>query len=206
MARSNTNREFNQMTTRAPLLSVLGSFAMMMTATTTMMTTGCMQQLDSHASDGITNVNVDPKGGLGAPFAVETTTPEIGVVANDNGDATETTTNACDKNRADAKQIRTTFCNKCHQSMGIVPGLDDIDDETTFINMPADPAKFPGWKFVVPGDLSKSLIYQRVVVQGDMPPPSTIDAPVPHPSISDMSVLRDWILCMGSDSAAAPTN
>jgi hypothetical protein len=193
MARSTNNREFNQMTYRAPLLLVLGSVALMVWMA------GCMQQLDSHASDGITNVNVDPNGGLGAPFAVETTTPDIGVVADENGDPTETTTNPCDKVKSDAKQVRTTFCNRCHQGVGITSQLDNIDDETSFINQMADQAKFPGWKLLVPGDLDKSLIYQRVVVRGDMPPPSTIDAPVPHPSISDMSVLREWVLCESSN-------
>lgn len=189
------NLETTKMTNRAPLFFVT-SLALGLLATS-----GCLQQLDSHASDGVTSVKVDPNGGLGAPFAINTTTPDIGLSLDD---PSQTTTDPCVKVNADAVQVRMTFCNRCHQGEGIVPILNDIDNDSSMINTMADQAKYPGWKLLVPGDLDKSLIYHRVVVAGDMPPAGTIDAPVLSPSISDMSVLREWILCMGATSPAAP--
>ena len=176
------------MTYRAPVFFVLGTMAVV----------GCWQKLDSSADDGVTSATVDPKGGLGAPFPISTSTPPIGITADENGDPIDTTTTPCDKLKADAKAIRTTFCGKCHQADGSTM-LNDIENEDTFINVTAG-EHYSTWKYVVPGDLGKSLIYQRVVVGGDMPPMGTVDSPNPHPTISDMSVLRDWILCMGAPS------
>jgi len=189
MRRSSTNPELNKMTYRAPLFLGLAMITMF----------GCLQKLDQGADDGTTNISVDPNGGLGAPFPIDTKTPVIGIVADDSGEPTQTSTDPCDKLKADAVQIRTTFCSKCHQDKGITP-MDDVENDASLINHDASSA-YPGWKYVVPGDLTKSLLYDRIVVKGSMPPPTTIDAPVLQPSISDMSVIRDWILCMGASSA-----
>lgn len=192
MRRFAGNQEMeNKMTTyRAPLALLLVSFAMF----------GCWQKIDDGASAGITPVTTTG-GGIGAKFPVETTTPEIGEVAADNGDPTSTATSGCDKTAFDGQTMLSTFCDGCHQT-GSIGNLVGIDTAATSLVGKGASSKYPGWKYIVAGSPETSLIYDRIVMAGDMPPPSTSDSVVPHPSISDMSVLRQWILtCM-----AAPSN
>lgn len=187
----NQEMENNKMTMyRAPLALLLVSFAMF----------GCWQQVDEGASAGIIPVTTTG-GGIGAKFPVDTTTPDIGETALDNGDNATTATDGCAKVAFDGQAMLSNFCDSCHQtgSLGNLVGIDTA--ATSLVNRSAS-GKYPGWKYIVVGSPETSLIYNRVVMTGDMPPPSTIDAVVPHPSISDMSVLRQWILtCM-----AAPSN
>jgi hypothetical protein len=192
MRRFAGNKEMeNKMTTyRAPLAMLLVTFAMF----------GCWQQVDEGASAGITPVTTTG-GGIGAKFPVDTMTPEIGVVASDNGDPTKTAMTGCEKTAFDGQAILSFYCDGCHQQ-GAIGNLVGIDTAAmSLIGKEASP-KYAGQKYIVVGSPETSLIYERIVMSADMPPPSTIDSPVPHPSISDMSVLRQWILtCM-----AAPSN
>ena len=89
---------------RAPLALLLGTF----------MTVGCWQQLDQNASSGITQVNVDPAGGIGAKFPIETETPAIGETALDNGDPDTTAKSGCDKDAFDGQQMLSEDCDGCH--------------------------------------------------------------------------------------------
>jgi hypothetical protein len=190
MRRFAGNQENNTMKMyRAPLALLLGTF----------MTVGCWQKLDENASSGIIQVNVDTAGGIGAKFPVETTTPEIGKTALDNGDNASTATDGCDKDQFDTQAMIKTDCEGCHQ-VGANGNLQGIDDIMSLINKPAS-SKFAGWKFIVPGDPANSLIFKRVTAL-EMPPPSSdVQNQLPHPSISDMSVLQQWIMCLGN----APT-
>jgi len=190
-----TNRAPLRTPLRAPLFLALGAVAIL----------GCWQHLDSGAAADNTSVNADPSLGLGGPFPINTTTPEIGLTADDTGEPTNFTTDPCDKVKADAVAIRTTNCKTCHQDAQS-GGLTNIESDASLVNVMSTSGKYPGWKYVVPGDLNASLIYHRVVMVGDMPPPSTIDAPLPHPSISDMSVLREWILCIGGAAPVTTTH
>jgi len=98
----NQEMENNTMTMyRAPLALLLGTF----------MTVGCWQQLDQNASSGITQVNVDPSGGIGAKFPVETETPAIGETALDNGDPDTTAKSGCDKNAFDGQKMLSEMCD-----------------------------------------------------------------------------------------------
>jgi len=192
MRRFAGNQEMeNKMTTyRAPLALLLVSFAMF----------GCWQKIDDGASAGIIPVTTTDNG-IGAKFPVDTTTPEIGEVAADNGDATSTAKTGCDKTAFDGQAMLSFFCDGCHQQ-GAIPNLVGIDTAAMSLVGREASSKYPGQKYIVVGSPETSLIYQRIVMSADMPPPTTLDAPVPHPSISDMSVLRTWILtCM-----AAPSN
>jgi len=102
----NQEMENNTMTMyRAPMALLLGTF----------MTVGCWQQLDQNASSGVTQVNVNPADGIGAKFPVETTTPEIGETALDNGDPATTAATGCDKDKFDAQEILSKDCDGCHQ-------------------------------------------------------------------------------------------
>ena len=93
--------------------------------------------------------------------------------------------------------------------MGPTP-LDtrDVTDYHALSNVPAS-SMYRGWVYVLPGDPERSLIYYRIVVVQDMPPPSTIDSPIPHPSVSDFSVLYEWIKScvpnLPSPDAGTPT-
>ena len=178
---------------RAPLFLALGTVAVF----------GCWQKLDSNASHDTPNTNADPSQGLGGPFPINVTTPDIGITAGENGDPTSVSQNACDKVESDFKDIRMTFCSMCHQD--IASGtLTHIEDDASIVNVMSGSGKYPGMKYIVPGDPLNSLIYKRVVMNGDMPPPSTIEAVVPHPSISDMSVLRQWIFCLTGSNNPDP--
>jgi hypothetical protein len=181
----------NKMTTyRAPLALLLVSFAMF----------GCWQTIDEGASAGVTPVT-SAGNGIGAKFPVDTVTPEIGKVAADNGDPTSTAMTGCEKTAFDGQTMLSTFCDGCHQT-GTIPNLVGIDTAATSLVGREASSKYAGQKYIVVGSPETSLIYERIVMSADMPPPSTIDSNVPHPSISDMSVLRQWILtCM-----AAPSN
>jgi len=185
----NQEMENNKMTMyRAPLALLLGMFTM----------AGCWQELDQHASDGIQNVNVDPAGGIGAKFPVETKTPEIGQTALDNGDNASTAATGFDKDAFDGQKMLSAMCDGCHQAgaLGNLVGIDTA--QMSLIGREASSA-FPGWKYLVAGDPSKSLIYHRVAVVQDMPPPSSdVQNQLPHPTISDMSVLQQWIMCMAN--------
>lgn len=187
----NQEMENNTMTMyRAPLALLLGTF----------MTVGCWQQLDQNASSGVTQVNVDPAGGIGAKFPVETTTPAIGETALDNGDPNTTAQTACDKDAFDGQTLLKTMCDGCHMG-GAIGNLVGIDTaEASLIGKEAS-SVYAGWKYLVAGDPEKSLIYHRVAVVQDMPPPSTGDNMIPRPSVSDMSVLQQWIMCMANSSS-----
>lgn len=98
---------------------------------------------------------------------------------------------SCAQTCLDAQTIIQNNCETCHRS-GAIGNLRDPADYHSLSNVHAS-SRYPGQVYVLPGDPDRSLIYQRVVLIGDMPPPSTIDSPLPHPSISDFSVLRQWI-------------
>lgn len=201
MRRFTTNRELVQMIYRSSLLAlVLGSLA----------TTGCWQQLDSNASSGLTTPIVDPDAGIGGAFPTMTQTPAIAVTTDPNsGDPTDTTTDPCVKTIADALAIRQRACSMCHEAStptgkALGDPLDHILEDDAIINVTSPTSSFAGWKYVVPGDPENSLIYHRVAVVQDMPKKSS-DPTVTSltVSISEMSVLRSWIMCLGN--APAPT-
>lgn len=190
----NQEMEKNTMTTyRAPLALMLGTFAMF----------GCWQQLDQGASAGVTSVAVNTKDGLGAKFPEMTTTPAIGETAADNGDPSTFAANGCAKDEFDTQTALNTYCQNCHEggSNGNFQGVADI---MTLVNKPAS-AKYPaGTMFIVPGDPANSLIFKRITALEMPPPTSDVTNPIPHPTISDMSVLQQWIMCLNSTSTPAP--
>ena len=179
-------------TYRAPLALMLGTFAMF----------GCWQQIDEGASAGVVSVNVNPKDGLGAKFPAMTTKPAIGKTAADNGDPTTFADSGCAKDEFDTQTALNLYCQNCHLggSNGNFQGVNDI---MSLVNKAAS-SKYPaGTKFIVPGDPANSLIFKRITAL-EMPPPSSdVESQLPHPTISDMSVLEQWIMCLGS--APAPT-
>ncbi len=50
---------------------------------------------------------------------------------------------------------------------------------------------------------ANSLIFKRITA-GEMPPPSSdVTNPIPHPTISDMSVLQQWIMWASGSAGGA---
>ena len=179
---------------RAPMALLLGTFAVF----------GCWQQLDEHASDGVQNITVDTAGGIGAKFPTATETPQIAETALDNGDPDSFASSGCAKDAFDGQKMLSAMCDGCHMS-GALGNLVGIDTAAMSLVGKEASSVYPGWKYLVAGDPSKSLIFHRVAVVQDMPPPSTGDSPLPHPSISDMSVLQQWIMCMANAPSGGST-
>ena len=98
---------------------------------------------------------------------------------------------SCAQTCAQAQTAMETLCDGCHQT-GALGNLANPADYHSLSNVQAS-SRFPGQVYVRPGDPDHSLIYERMAILGDMPPPSTLDSPVPQPSVSDLSVLREWI-------------
>lgn len=113
-------------------------------------------------------------------------------------DETMPADSACAKTELDAHGILQEHCGACHAigaaSMG-VPRFDFVMDD--------DQLKAKSWtregsapiRFLVPGDADNSAIYQRAVMNRDMPPLQADPQQPFYPRItySQGSVLREWI-------------
>ncbi len=156
---------------RAPLALLLGSFAMF----------GCWQKLDEQRLDGIIPVNVNAGGGIGAKFPVETTTPEIGETALDNGDPNSDRDHRLRQGRVrrsgdavDASAMAATGAERSATWRG------SIRHQASLIGIEAS-SKYPGWKYIVAGDPGKLAHLSPHRGRQDMPPPSTRRQPAPAP-------------------------
>jgi hypothetical protein len=108
------------------------------------------------------------------------------------------TNDPCVKVMQDSRKVRQVACAGCHNGQGALGApLTFIMDDDECAQKEAS-AKFSGQHYLVPGDPEKSLIYKRAVLVGDMPPQSTdvANGTNPRPTISDYSVLRQWIQCL----------
>lgn len=156
---------------------------------------GCdLQPVDSKAIGQLPcdfgNVCPPPADGT---IPLRTETPPILL-----GDGVTTTTDPCVKVIDDSRAIRKATCAGCHDVQGALGApLTFVMDDDECAQKEAS-GKYPHQRYVVPGDPDHSLIYQRAVVVGDMPPQSTdvANGNNPRPTISDYSVLRRWIECI----------
>jgi hypothetical protein len=113
-------------------------------------------------------------------------------------DATQTTDDPCVKTRQDKTDILTAYCARCHSgpaAVGLPPWNFVLDDQQLVTQQWIREGQAPQ-RFAIPGDPDHSAIYTRAAVVGDMPPqPTDLGTPRnPQPSLSDTSVLREWIL------------
>lgn len=177
---------------------------LMASALSTLTFGACLQPLDSEAAGG--GAAADLEGGIAAAFPVNLETPEIsGTIDPESGETTSVVATACDKVLADSIEIRKRTCEKCHEGDGSLGApLNHILDDDQMIGVMADPSSFPGWKYIVPGDPENSLVYHRAAVIQDMPRKGS-DVTIVNAglSISDMSVLHAWIMCLGPAPAGA---
>src|SRR5688572_11543476 len=76
------------------------------------------------------------------------------------------------------------YCYRCHGIDFKVPGMNVLDlDTLTAVRKDADP-------YLVVGKPDASYLWQRVGVDGDMPPEDAPD----RPSDADKELLKRWIL------------
>jgi len=160
--------------------------------------TACFQTLDTTASSGspVTPPETESDGGLST--VILPGPPPFGFY-DPNGNIV-TSDEPCDATRTQANAILTKNCADCHG--GRTPGeragnppfdfvLDVVKLTTTFT-----PNTTPPMRFVVPGDPDHSRLYVRARL-GEMPPIAQME--LPRPTVSDLSVLREWISnCLGT--------
>src|SRR5207253_2582086 len=98
-----------------------------------------------------------------------------------------------------ATEILRTNCAGCHG--GGSPGAHkgDFDFVLDFDRLKVARSIDPGMpRFAVPGFPDASRVYVRIA-RGEMPPPPALGVPpLPRPTVSDFSVLYEWIAsCLG---------
>jgi hypothetical protein len=175
-------------------------------------------RLDAGAPAAVVTVIEPVDSGCASPFALD---PLGTVICGDpvTGDppvVTETppiqthdggvTFDACVQTTEQALQIRETFCSGCHAPPASQGGFNFILEDARL----SDPVRGVSNKtrnnlgqpvrLVIPGDPDNSWIYQRIshtnaAPQGQMPPLTT-DPTLPQnprPSVSEISVVREWI-------------
>ena len=113
---------------------------------------------------------------------------------------------ACAATNAQAIDVLRKNCARCHGGANAgarqgQPPFDfvlDIDRLTSAVSGTVRDAAGKPVRFLVPGEPDHSRIYVRIAM-GEMPPPDVIGLPAnPRPSVSDLSVLREWITnCLG---------
>jgi hypothetical protein len=116
-------------------------------------------------------------------------------------------TDQCQAVEIQSQGLRSTYCAGCHQSPANQGQfnfiLNDSKLTTSFTSYPVDGGF---WRYVVPGDCDDSFIYYRIRLGQTIDPatnqPPALGMPpagLPRPAISDLSVLREWINCLGGN-------
>jgi hypothetical protein len=163
-----------------------------------------LQTLDSNASS---QAGVDPNAGKGPTRAIDTPPIEL------DFEGKRTTKDPCDATREQAAEILTTYCAGCHggrttaEKHGDFNTILDTNALIAGFSSTVNDPENPGMKMrlLVPGNPEASRIYLRVS-HGEMPPPAMLGLPPnPTPTISDISVLREWITnCAGPTTTPPP--
>jgi hypothetical protein len=170
---------------------------------------GCFQEIDSGAS------SAGPRSGPPVR-TVDLMTPAIPLGP---GDDAGTTDDACMATTNAAMNVLRSACSACHgggpgQNLG-QPPFDYVLDVpkllTAVSETVTDPVTKKPVRFLVPGDPDHSRIYVRMFTR-QMPPGDVVGLPPnpSRPSVSDISVMRQWIAhCLGvdaSDGTGAPSS
>jgi hypothetical protein len=154
---------------------------------------GCFQLLDSSASSGGEAISPPAAGWDGSMSTVILPgSPEYGYLDKDGG--LVTTDDPCEVTRAQAMMILEQSCAGCHG--GRTPGERAGNPPFDFV-LNADKMtnswsvnSVPPMLFVAAGSPNMSRLFLRVR-RGEMPP--AIETAVPRPTVSDISVLYEWI-------------
>ncbi|HXI57371.1 MAG TPA: hypothetical protein VNO55_14995 [Polyangia bacterium] len=168
---------------------------------------GCYQPVDDGAIKG--GVASPPQGSHGSGgHSVALETPPIEI--DEQG---STTSDACAPTRAQSADILSTYCAHCHGGGDAgahqgQPPFDFVLDtprlKTAVSATVKDPVTMQPVRFFLPGAPLRSRLYVRVA-SGEMPPPDIVGLPShPRPTISDLSILYEWIEhCAGVTAGAA---
>jgi hypothetical protein len=163
----------------------------------------CVEPVDDAAASGsVTTPGVGGAGGAGG-HTVALDTPPIELDESGN-----TTTDPCVATRRHTGEILTSYCARCHDggSVGAHQGQPPFDyvlnvDKLTAATSAAvkDPMTQLPARFLTPGAPMRSRLYVRMAT-GEMPPRDIVGLPPnPRPSISDVSVVQEWIAhCVGA--------
>lgn len=81
---------------------------------------------------------------------------------------------------AKAHAVLKKHCMQCHGIKQVIEGLN-VNRHATLLN--------PEHGYVIPSNLEESVLWQRVGVEGDMPPDGA--APIPE---GDVAILKRWII------------
>jgi len=166
----------------------------------------CMlQPLNSEATAGSPPViapidpgNVEDPGDGTTPILTQT--PVIQIFTDPGvGPEGDTTTDACKQTSLQASMFLNRYCAACHavgDASSGVPKFKDVLDLSALTN-PTNMTDMPGVPFIVPGYPDKSRVYQKVS-EGTMPKINIVPEVTTHPSVSEISVLEEWIAnCLG---------
>jgi mono/diheme cytochrome c family protein len=153
---------------------------------------GCFQLLDSSASNG--GEGLSPPAGWdgGMSTVILPGSPEYGYLAKDG--KLVATDDPCDATRAQAMMILERSCAGCHG--GRTPGERAGNPPFDFVLNAAKLTNswsvnsVPPMLFVAAGSPTTSRIFLRIR-RGEMPP--AIETGMPRPTVSDMSILYEWI-------------
>jgi hypothetical protein len=121
----------------------------------------------------------------------------------------DTTRDSCVATTEQARGILERNCSGCHAPPAAMGGFRAILDFPVLVTLTSSTARDPitgdPVRLVIPGDPDGSRLYRRAA-GGEMPPMRDASLPpLPRPSISDVSVLRQWIEeCLPEDPTLPP--
>jgi hypothetical protein len=146
--------------------------------------------------------SLQPDAGSG--FTVALDTPPIEVDFDG-----ETTRDSCVVTTAQARAILEANCAPCHAPPAAMGGFRSILDFPVLVTLTSstlrDPITGEPVRLVIPGDPDGSRLYRRAA-GNEMPPMRDASLPpLPRPTISDISILRQWIQeCLPEAPATPP--
>jgi hypothetical protein len=165
-------------------------------------------ELDAKASGVEATVeSLDPAtaADAGPGYTVSLDTPPIEL----DFEGEDTTRDPCVATTEQARAILERNCSGCHAPPAGMGGFRAILDFPVLVTATSSTQRNPVTgepvRLVVPGDPEGSRLYRRAAA-GEMPPMRDASLPaLPRPTISDISVLREWIeSCLPTDPAPAP--
>ena len=189
----NQEMENNTMTMyRAPLALLLGTF----------MTVGCWQQLDQNASERRHPGQHRHRRRYRGEVSDQTTTPRLRDGAATTATRARRAASGCDKDKYDVQQILSRICDGATRSAanGNLKGIDDImhPDQQAFLS-----------EYMGRSTSSREIPPTPLISSASLPMrclrPAARGQPMQYPSISDMSVLQQWIMCRGQHNAGRTT-
>jgi hypothetical protein len=146
-----------------------------------------------------------PSADAGIGYTVALDTPPIDLDLQGE----DTTRDACVATTRDAREVLQRNCAGCHAPPAAMGGFRSILDFPVLVTLTSstlrDPVTGKPVRLVIPGNPDGSRVYRRAAA-GEMPPTRDASLPaLPRPTISDISVLRQWIsACLPEAPAAAP--